>query len=268
MCALPLGTPYSYYTRSVTLPRSTAGLGRLSWSLSTWVYSFPPHPLTHPIHQDTCTRQSAVCRGHRLSINQNRLGCKWQKPKSNELRQKEKCIGSKKLGSDMLSVLCLCPSLHLGFHLSSPGLTFSTEQEGAPQFSSPSFHSRGALRLVLLVLSSKCLRNFSDWPSPGISSNPRPQFIQKDGIFRKKKKRQNNRQFPYAHCGIFPQILLSSTDMPVCLIDQGNFSSFILLYYSLKVSSTPRLTLFTSGNFCRHLFFWESLVQTTCLLLT
>lgn len=129
-----------------------------------------------------------MCRGHLLSINQNFLGCKWQKPKSNELRQKEKCIGSKKLGSYMLSVLCLCPSLHLGFHLSSPGLTFSTEQEAAPQFSSPRFHSRDALRFVLLVLSSKCLRNFSDWPSLRSASIPRPQFVLKDGIFRGKKK--------------------------------------------------------------------------------
>ena len=85
---------------------------------------------------------------------------------------------------------------------------------------------------------------------------------------KKKKKRQSNRHLPYAHCGIFPQILLSSTDKPVCLIDQGNFSSFVLLYYSLKVSSTPRLTPFTSGNFRRHLSLWESLVKTTCLLLT
>lgn len=99
-----------------------------------------------------------------------------------------------------LSVLCPCAFLYLGFHL---GLNFSMEQEAAPQFSSPRFHCRGAQTQFLLLLSSKCLRNFSDWPSLGNASTPWPHTCPEKCLVpgKKKKKRQNNRR-PSTTCSL------------------------------------------------------------------
>lgn len=173
-----------------------------------------------------------------------------------------------------LSVLCPCAFLYLGFHL---GLNFSMEQEAAPQFSSPRFHCRGAQTQFLLLLSSKCLRNFSDWPSLGNASTPWPHTCPEKCLVPGKKKKKDkiiDVHRPPVHCRILLPLPHCPTDLPGCLIDQGRFSAFkayfilILLSLSLKISSPPKLILFTPLNFCWYLWFQESLVKTTWLLLT
>lgn len=172
-----------------------------------------------------------------------------------------------------LSVLCPCAFLYLGFHL---GLNFSMEQEAATVLITQVSLQRSS-DSVLTAPKFKMPKEFLWLAQPGKCIYPMTTHVSRKMFSPRKKKKKDkiiDVHRPPVHCRILLPLPHCPTDLPGCLIDQGRFSAFkayfilILLSLSLKISSPPKLILFTPLNFCWYLWFQESLVKTTWLLLT
>lgn len=172
------------------------------------------------------------------------------------MMQKEKCIPRSLVQT--LSLSCMSASWLLSLlseadFLHRAASSTTQLQSLTPENKSDSFS---------LVLSSKCLRKFSGWPSLGNISTPQAHILPRKMVSPEGKAK--NRPSP-PRLEHNPPFVTSfpPPDLPGCLIHQGSFSSFrayfmfILLTHPLKILSALRLTLFTPLPFHRHLCFQD-----------
>lgn len=214
--------------RSLILPCSTGSLGSPDhYLLDSTLFSL----LTfwHILFTKTLEQVSQQCAGGICSVLIRIFYKGAETQVKRELRQKEKCTFQEAWLKHAQSV-----SLPLFILASHHLLTdFSTEQEAAPIPSSPRFHCRDALDFVLLVLSSKWISLID--PAQEVLLSQDHNLSRKMAFSGKfKKAALDIFHMPLGLWNLPLRFFLSSTGKPVCLIDCGNFSSFVLALLLLK----------------------------------